>query len=133
MGIETAGTEITCEIGIALALGLDMRHAIDIFVECIPVLCAVLVPVANVVRGGSPIKAFFFGWGLILISFVVFTLVIPLVLYKIDENLGHKFASCFPEPSIVVAMIFFGWFYAGIPILIGIGIRRYVVWKTFQG
>ena len=92
----------------------------------LPVLCAVAVPFINVVRGRSAFKALLLGWVLILVSFAVFTLVIPLILFRVNHDLSHEWSSFYPQPAIVVGMIFFGWFYAGIPVLIGMGIRKCV-------
>lgn len=103
------------------------------FVECLPVLCAIAVPFTNVVKGGSPVKALLLGWVLILVSFTVFTLVIPLVIYKFDPNLSHMWSAFFPQPAIVVATMFFGWFYAGIPVLIAMGIRKFIGRKKAEG
>ena len=100
-----------------------------LFLGLLPVLCAFVIPFISVTRGGSVIKAFFLAWGSILVSLLIFTLAIPLILYKIDHDISHRWSNCFPEPPLIIAMIFFGWFYAGIPVLIAMGFRKCVVWK----
>jgi len=103
----------------------------NLIVFILPVLCGVAVPFVRVVRGGSPLKAFFMGWACLVVSFLFFTVIVPLVFYHFDRDFGRAVSSLFPEPPIVVAMVFLGWFYAGIPILVGIAINLLgKMWQT---
>jgi hypothetical protein len=64
----------------------------------------------------------------------VFSLVIPLVAYQIDRDFGREVATHWvPEGPAVVAMAFFGWFYAGITVLLALLVRRVVHRSGLRG
>ena len=52
----------------------------------------------------------------------------PFGRVSIDRDLGREVALHWvPEGPAVVAMVFFGWFYAGILVLLAFLVRRVVV------
>jgi hypothetical protein len=63
---------------------------------------------------------------LLVVSVFTFGLVIPMLLYK---TLGQEAFDIFPDARGAIAVVFFGWVYAGVPVLLGIGVRKLALRK----
>jgi hypothetical protein len=100
-----------------------MNASFSIVVGILPMIVGGIFPFVQIVRGHSTRRTFFLGWAAIVASFLAFTFIIPLVLFQFDHALGRRFITWFPEPPIVVGMIFFGWFYSGVFVGLGLLVR----------
>ncbi len=61
---------------------------------------------------------------------MVFAFIIPVVAFQVDRDLGREIAAHWmPEGPAVVAVTFFGWFYAGLTILLALLVRRSIRWR----
>lgn len=94
-----------------------MKVFAQIFVAFAPVLLAGAIPFIRVVRSGSAWRAFFLCRGFLVFWVAFFSLGIPLICSGISRELAHGVSSWVPEGSAIVAIAFFGWFYAGITVL----------------
>lgn len=101
-----------------------MKAVAQIAVAIAPVLLAGVFPFLRVLRGGRLRGAFVMCWGLLILWFFVFSMVIPLVAFQIDRDFGRTVSNWVPEGPGVVAMAFFGWLYAGITVLFALLVRR---------
>jgi hypothetical protein len=105
-----------------------MRDAIEIFCAFLPLLCAFVPPFISVLRGGGLLKAFLVAWFGMVASIVVFGLVIPLLLYRVDTKIGQAAFNLFPDLRGAIAMLFLGWIPAIFMVSVAMGVRKLASW-----
>ena len=116
-----------------LPLGV-MKAVAQIIVAFAPAILAGAFPFVSVLRGGRVGRAFAIGWVSLIAWLFVFCFIVPLIAYQIDRDLGREVeAHWVPEGPAVVAVTFFGWFYAGIIVLLALLVRRVVRWFGQRG
>jgi hypothetical protein len=87
-------------------------------------IVAAIYPFIRVRRNGRIWSSFFICWGLNVVSAFLFIFCIPLMVYPFDEPLAHKISTSLPDGPAVIEMAFFGWFYAGITVLLALFLKR---------
>lgn len=117
-----------------LASFTAMKAFAQIIVAFAPVILAGVFPFVRVLRGGRVWVAFAIGWVSLVAWMFVFCFIIPLVAYQIDPDFAVEVAMHWvPEGPAVVAVTFFGWFYAGIAVLLAMIVRKLVRWFKQRG
>ena len=91
-----------------------------ILVGAAPMLLAAADAFIQICGGSSGARAFLRCWGLIVVWFAVFTLLFPLILGAFDRHAARVVCDWVAEPPIIIGMLFFGWFYAGIIVLLAV-------------
>lgn len=108
-----------------------MDTAIGFVIAFAPWICAGVVPFIRVLRGYPVGKAFKLCWGLLILFFLIWSLVIPSIIYHFDKDMGSEaFFHWVPESTGFVPVVVFGWAYAGITVLPAWLIR--LVFEYFQ-
>jgi hypothetical protein len=93
----------------------------------LPFILGLLVPFIIILRGMSLLWGFFLCWGGLVLSYFIFTLIAPLAVGAIDRDVARAVCNIFPEPTFIVGMLAFGWFYAGMTVFVAWVIRRLLV------
>ena len=85
-----------------------MDSVVNYVIGFLPFLFGVLLPFTFVLRGGGIMKGFFLCWAALLVSFTVFSMIVPVVVWQItrDKGLAVWVSARFPEPPAVIAMLF---------------------------
>ena len=88
-----------------------------------PLLLSCLWSLIRIVRGRQVFGSFFLCWVLLIVWHAFFIVALPLMLYSIDKDAGLTLTSWQPEAPYVIAIVFFGWFPAGVTVLLAIFVR----------
>lgn len=112
------------EVKVSLA-GKVMKPALQLLVAFAPVLLAGAWPFRRVSRGAPAGRWFLACWAMLVGWMAFFSLVVPLVASMIDRDLGKVVFTWVPEGPAVIAMLFFGWFYAGLVIGVAVIFRHW--------
>jgi hypothetical protein len=98
---------------------LRLKTAAQITVAFAPLFLAGIYPFICVFRKGRLLRPFFLCWALLVFWMFIFCIVVPLVAGQFNRELAHTIeAEWVPEGPAVVAIVFFGWFYAGIVVFL---------------
>lgn len=95
----------------------------------LPFGLAFLFAFVSLLEGVKLFKVVLSIWVILIGSHFFLTFVLPLTLAQINRRFFREFLRSFPEPTIVVAMVFFGWAYATVIALCTFGI----VWVLRKG
>ncbi len=95
-----------------------MKTVAQIIFAYAPAIIAGIIPFRRIVRGGSVKWAFFLCWGLLIVTFALWSLGIPLICAAFSRNLAREVWSWVPEGPAVFALVIFGWVYAGITVVL---------------
>jgi hypothetical protein len=102
-----------------------LRTIAQIAVAFAPVILAGAIPFIRITRGGRVTSAFFICWGLLIFWVAFFSLGLPIIASGFSRELTHTVSRWVPEGPAVIAMVFFGWFYAGITVLLSVMVVRF--------
>jgi hypothetical protein len=102
----------------------------QILVAFAPLFLAGVYPFICVFRKGRLLRPFFLCWAFLVLWMFIFALVIPMVAGQFSRDFDHILErDWLPEGPVIIATIFFGWFYAAIVVFLawfaGIMARRF--------
>jgi hypothetical protein len=96
----------------------------QVLVEFAPLILAGAIPFQRVLRGGGIGRWFLICWISLIAWTFVFSLIIPAIVLQIDHDLKREISGWFPDGTVVAAMLFFGWFYAGITVCLALLVKK---------
>lgn len=102
-----------------------MRTIAEMTVSFAAAFLAGAIPFMRIIRGGRITSAFFMCWGLLVFWTAFFSLGLPIIAGGFSREVAQSVSRWMPEGRAVVAMLFFGWYYAGITVLLAVGVARF--------
>jgi hypothetical protein len=101
-----------------------MRTVAEIALGISPLFLAGVIPFFQVIRGRRAGGPFLLCWALLVFWFAFYSLGVPLIIGEFNRELARRVSHWMPEGSVVMFMMFFGWFYAELTVLIAKGVCR---------
>jgi hypothetical protein len=93
-----------------------------------PFVLSAILPFIRTLRGRRLVSSFFICWGLLVLWNFLFAFGVPVIGDTVGRHLDERLFDWAPEWSAVVKMAYFGWFYAGITVLLSLLVRLVVRW-----
>jgi hypothetical protein len=91
-------------------------------------LLTAIPTIIRVLRTGKLLRAFFTCWGLMVFWIAFFSVGIPLISHVIDPAADKWICNWVPDPPGIIGVIFFGWYPAGVIILIALLSKHAIHW-----
>jgi hypothetical protein len=104
------------------------RTVAQLAVAFAPLLLTAIPPFIRVLRTGKFLRAFFTCWGLLVFWIAFFSVGIPLISHLIDPAADKWICNWVPDPPGIIGIIFFGWYPAGVIVLIAFLTKRAIHW-----
>ncbi len=103
-----------------------VKTVAQIAVALAPLFLAGTRPFVRVFHGSAIRPEFGRCWGMPIVWVLLFDISAPLVGSLIDPELGRGITHWVPDSPVVLAIIVFGWFYAGLTVALVLVARRAV-------
>ena len=106
----------------------ETNPIVQFMIAFAPFLLGVVVSFHRVFRGRGLVSSFFIGWGLLVFCMCCFAIGIPIIGNFLRGYCPPYFFDWVPDIIAIPGMVFHGWIYAGLSVLLGVIARLGVRW-----